>query len=238
MGSMTAGEKHATAGELARRLARRLKALEFRILLALLVFAGGIWVFVGIADEVMEGEAAAFDNWVFKLVRGDDEVPPLWLTEIMHNITSLGSITVLTIAIGIVAGFLFLRGEYRRMLLILAAGGLGEALVISLKTAFTRSRPELSLPPVIAETSPGFPSGHAMMSALVYLSLAALLTRTSPDMRIRVYILAVGFALTFIIGVSRIYLGVHHPTDVLAGWAIGFAWACAWWLADHLFVNR
>ncbi len=158
----------------------------------------------------------------------------MWMTELAFNITALGSVVVLTLTVLAVAGFLFLRKQFRRMTLILAAGVLGEFLVYVLKLAFGRPRPLLPLDPLIAESSAAFPSGHAMMSAAVYLSIGALLARGFEDFKTRGYILTLAFLLTLLIGLSRVYLGVHHPTDVLAGWSVGVAWACLWWLADRV----
>jgi undecaprenyl-diphosphatase len=220
------------------RTAGRLKGVELGILVGFFIAVGGIWAFVEIADEVLEGEAKDFDRWAFLLLRGGEGEPPLWMTEFAYNITTLGSVVVLTLTMLLVAGFLVLRGQFRLMAFILAAGVLGQSLVYILKLAFGRPRPDLFLHPLIAETSAGFPSGHAMMSAVVYLSIGALVARISPDLKIRVYILAVAFLLTFLVGLSRIYLGVHYPTDVLAGWSVGVAWACLCWLADRLWDVR
>ena len=220
------------------RTVGRLKAVELDILVGFFIAIGGIWAFVAIADEVLEGEAKDFDRWGFLLLRGGEVDPPLWMTEFAYNITALGSVVVLTLTMLLVAGFLALRGQFRRMAFILSAGVLGQSLVFILKLAFGRPRPDLFLHPLIAETSAGFPSGHAMMSAVVYLSIGALVARISPDFKIRIYIMAVAFLLTFLVGLSRVYLGVHYPTDVLAGWSVGVAWACLCWLADRFSETR
>ena len=155
------------------------------MLVGFFIAIGGIWAFVAIADEVLEGEAKDFDRWGFLLLRGGEVDPPLWMTEFAYNITALGSVVVLTLTMLLVAGFLALRGQFRRMAFILSAGVLGQSLVFILKLAFGRPRPDLFLHPLIAETSAGFPSGHAMMSAVVYLSIGALVARISPDFKIR-----------------------------------------------------
>lgn len=183
--------------------AGRLKGAELDILVGFFIAAGGVWAFVEIADEVLEGGVKDFDRWVFLLLRGGYGEPPLWMTEFAYNITALGSVVVLTLTMLLVAGFLFLRGQFRRMAFILAAGVLGQSLVSILKLAFERP-----------------------------------LARISLDFKVRMYILAVAFLLTFLVGVSRVYLGVHCATDVLAGWSIGVSWACLCWLADRLFGVR
>ena len=97
-------------------------------------------------------------------------------------------------------------------------------LMVLLKRVFDRPRPTV-VPQLIVETSPSFPSGHAMMSAVIYLTLGTLLAQLCPRWRERVYVLTVAGVLAVLIGLTRLYLGVHYPTDVLAGWTVGLAWA-------------
>jgi len=130
------------------------------------------------------------------------------------------------------AGYLLMR-RHRRMLALLAAVSLGGlALSIAMKALFARPRPEFmsNMEHVVSHS---FPSGHSMLSAVVYLTLGALLARTSPDLRDKIYFLTTALLLTLLVGISRVYLGVHYPTDVLAGWSAGLVWALTCWLIAY-----
>jgi undecaprenyl-diphosphatase len=105
----------------------------------------------------------------------------------------------------------------------------GVALNRLLKFSFARPRPDLVVPAVRVFTA-SFPSGHATMSAITYLTLGALLARTHSEIPVRIYFMTLAGMLTVLVGLSRIYLGVHYPTDVLAGWCIGTAWAMGCWV--------
>jgi undecaprenyl-diphosphatase len=111
-------------------------------------------------------------------------------------------------------------------------------LIISivLKDAFARPRPQL-VPHLSYVTSYSFPSGHSMLSAIVYLTLGTLLSRLVKPLKIKMYIIGIALLLTFLVGISRVYAGVHYPTDVLAGWAAGLTWALVCLLAAHQLTN-
>ena len=156
----------------------------------------------------------------------------------MYHITSLGSTIVITLITSAVAGFLLLLRKYRHLILFVAAILCGGLMVSLLKIFIDLGRPDLALSPLIQEDTPGFPSGHAFLSAVVYLTIAVMLTGILPRMNMRVYVITLAIVLTGLVGISRIYLGVHYPTDVLAGWSLGFAWACLWWLVIRYFEHR
>jgi undecaprenyl-diphosphatase len=186
-----------------------------------------------IADEVMEGSTTALDQAIILLFRsGSDNLSgPIglpWVREMARDITSLGSVTVLGIVSFVVVAYLLLARSRAEALLVLVAVLGGVAINSLLKIQFARPRPDLFVPAAKVFTA-SFPSGHAALSAITYMTLAALLTRTTVDQRLRYYFVAVAVALTFMIGVSRVYLGVHYPTDVLAGWCLGSAWALICW---------
>jgi undecaprenyl-diphosphatase len=198
------------------------------LLIALFLLAFGL-----IADQVLGGSTAAFDRAVILVFReaGPSSAPigPPWLEGMARDITALGSFVVLGIVLFAVAGYLFVARKRAVALLVIVAVLGGATLNSLLKLAFARPRPDFVAPSVKVFTG-SFPSGHAALSAVTYLTLAALLARTTSSRPLRVYFITVGITLTLLVGISRVYLGVHYPTDVLAGWCIGSAWALGCWL--------
>lgn len=195
-------------------------------------------VFGRIAEEVIEGDADAFDRAISLLFR-DPSTPgqiagPPWLQEAMRDITGLGSTVVLVLILLVVIGYLVSARRYSMAGFLFAAVGSGQVISSVLKHLIGRTRPELlDGSPYIYSAS--FPSGHAMLSAITYLTLGALLTRIVHRTTLRAYLLTVAMSLTVLVGISRVYLGVHWPTDVLAGWCIGAAWAILCWAAALWF---
>ena len=202
-------------------------------LIPIILIGGALWAFIELLDEVSEGETRSIDEAILLSFRvpGDpaDPIGEPWFEEAMRDITALGSAPALVIAVLAVVGFLLLAKAWRPAIFTLVASGGGLVLSSLLKYAVDRPRPDLVPHGNLIYTS-SFPSGHAMISAVVYLTLAALVTRLIERKRLKGYALSVAIILTFLVGVSRIYLGVHWPSDVLAGWAAGAAWALGCWL--------
>ncbi len=195
---------------------------------AFLLFAFGF-----IAEEVAGGEMSAFDRRIILALRdpANPSLPfgPAWLQEAARDVTSLGSIVVLVFVTLAAVGYLFLVRQHASAWLMLAAAFGGLVLTELLKAGFGRPRPDFVAHAVRVFTA-SFPSGHASLSAITYLTLGALLARAQSSTTIGLYFIALATFLTVLIGVSRIYLGVHYPTDVLAGWCLGVAWAITCWL--------
>jgi undecaprenyl-diphosphatase len=219
----------------------RLTKLERDELAWLLVGLGGcvlLFGFVVLAGKVMEGDTLAFDTRLVRAFRsaGDPSKPigPAWIESALLDLTALGGPTVLGLLVISVAGFLALQGRYRTALFIFVTSSTGAAVGYGLKAVFMRARPTIvpQLRPV-AETS--FPSGHAMQSAIVFLTLGALLMRIADGRATKLYCFVMALVLTFLVGVSRVYLGVHYPTDVLGGWIVGMVWASICWLAAQRY---
>lgn len=157
-----------------------------------------------------------------------DPLGPDWLEQAATDVTSLGGYTVLTALVALVGGFLLLTGRRAPAGLLVASALSAMVINTALKAYFNRPRPDL-VEHLVTVTSPSFPSGHAMLSATVYLTLGALLARAYPQPPLRRYFLSVAVTLALLIGVSRVYLGVHWPSDVLVGWCVGAAWAWGCW---------
>ena len=211
---------------------------EFGLLLTLVVLSLGTWGTVELVGEVLEGSTRALDRRILLLLREADDVTdpigPRWVEEMMRDVTALGGTVVLTMLSLIVAGYLGLRRASRTVLFMVFAIGGGNGLVYLLKHLFERPRPDL-VPHGTEVYTASFPSAHSMMSAVTYLTLAVLLAAVDSRCRVKAYVLLVALFLTLIVGVSRVYMGVHWPTDVVAGWAIGALWAAmCWWIVRVL----
>ena len=214
---------------------------ELHILIPVLLLAAALWTFASIADEVVEGESHAFDKAVLLAMRMPQDLAepwgPLWLEELARDFTALGGAGVLTFLILAVLGFLLLQGKPRVAGVMIVAISGGMLLSPVLKLGFDRPRPDL-VPHEVSVYSASFPSGHALHAAVVYLTLGALLARVQPHRRLKGYVLTVSVVLMVLVGSTRVYLGVHWPTDVLAGWAAGAAWAILFWLITFWLQQR
>jgi undecaprenyl-diphosphatase len=219
----------------------RIARTEITSLLIVLLLGAAVFAFAEIAEEMREGETLSFDRAVLLALRDpqnlSDPIGPMWLEAAVADITSLGGKAVLTIIVLIVSGFLFLNAKHGAAALVLVSSGGGSLLTFVLKSLFDRPRPDVVVH-LVGVSSASFPSGHAMASATIYLTLGALLARVQPQGRLKVYSGVVAATLTVLVGLSRVYLGVHWPTDVLAGWCIGAAWAMLCWLVAGWLQRR
>lgn len=213
---------------------------ELPLVLLLAALAGALWAFAEIADEVVEGETRSFDESIMLALRNpqdlSDPIGPRWVEELGRDFTALGGVGVLVFLSLAVCGFLVIKHKHLSALLVLTAVAGGSVLTFALKAGFDRPRPEL-VPHGSIVYSASFPSGHSMMSAVVYLTLGALLARVQVERPLRVYVMALATVTTVAVGISRVYLGVHWPTDVLAGWTLGAAWAVLCWIVA-LWLQR
>lgn len=197
------------------------------------IIALGLLGFAELADEVTDRETHAFDTAVLTFLRLPEDtstpIGPAWLLNAMTDITALGGYAILTLLTLAAALYRFARDDRAAGLIILGAVGSGALLGSLLKLGFDRPRPDI-VEHLTHAASSSFPSGHATLSAVAFLTLGALMARGQQNGRVKALVLGGAILLTLLVGFSRIYLGVHWPTDVLAGWCLGAAWAALWWL--------
>lgn len=201
--------------------------LSFSICLA------GIGIFAVLVVLISAPATQAFDESVIRQMRTPDDlarpVGPNWLAESMRDWTALGGYSVLLTITVLVSVFLFLEGQNSHARVILATVIAGFLLTLLLKAIVSRPRPDI-VPHHSYVDSPSFPSGHSMMAAIVYLTLGLMLSDLASHRRVKVFLVVAAIAISGTVGFSRIYMGVHYPTDVLAGWWAGTSWALAIWL--------
>jgi undecaprenyl-diphosphatase len=223
------------------RLLTWLGGHELAVLIGFASAVAGALAFVVVADQVHAGSLQNFDRTLLVMFRRpptNAPIGPPTIQEAVRDITAMGGVVVLGFVTVVTAGFLVLDGKSRMALLVLASAGGGLCMNLLLKDAFHRPRPQI-VPHLVYASGESFPSGHSMLSATIYLTLGALLARSHKRKRLKAYFLLVAGLLTVMIGVSRVYLGVHWPTDVLAGWTAGSVWALLCWLvARSLQSNR
>ena len=177
----------------------------------------------------------AVDRWPFAwdravIVAVRDWGGPGWLKHAAIDITALGGGTVLTIVVVSAAGFLIVQKHVATAFGTVVAVISGAMIVNFAKFEIARPRPAL-VEHYVVVTNMSFPSGHAANSAITYLTLAAVAGQIASGRAVRTYMLGVAVLLVGAVGTSRVILGVHWPSDVLAGWCFGTLWALGWWIA-------
>lgn len=228
-------------GKVIKRGIHWLGRRELKVLVGAAVVFAAVWAFLGLADEVKEQETTAIDEMILLALRNpadhSDPIGPGWIEEMFRDFTALGGVGVLVLLTLGTCVYLLLLNRTRTALFALAAIGGGWLISTLLKIGYDRPRPDLVSHEAVVYTA-SFPSGHAMMSAVTYLTLAALLTRAVSPWRLRAFFLASALFITILVGASRVYLGVHWPTDVVAGWTVGAAWAVLCWLIERWLQQK
>lgn len=227
--------------EVLRRLWAFLRRFEARVLIGLMLAAAALLSFLEIADDMAEGDTRAIDGRLILALRepGDlnDPIGSRTIEEAVRDVTALGGTTlVVVVTVVSVLAFVFHR---KRVHALVMAGAVAAAWASSqlTKAFFGRPRPDL-VPHDVYVYSGSFPSGHSTMSTAAFLTLAMLVA--SLEMKRRSKALAYTLAALVVVGVgfSRVYLGVHWPSDVLAGWCLGTAWALVGWLALRMLGGQ
>lgn len=215
--------------------------LEPIVLIGFLLLGFLCFSFVGIVDDVLEGDTHKIDTALLMLLRdGDNPQNALgapWVAEAVRDVSGLGGIYILAFVVFGAAIYLALIRRGGEALYLLVTIGLGTVLANALKFGFARPRPDL-VPHGSHTFTASFPSGHSMMSALVYLSVGMMLAKAQKSLPPRAFFLAISVFLTIVIGISRVYLGVHWPSDVLAGWLAGGACAISFWLVEWVWQRK
>ena len=197
---------------------------ELRLLLGLMAASLSLWVFLHLMGELREGDTFKLDSEILLALRRPGElgtpIGPRWLQETARDVTALGGFTVLTVVV--VMGVVLLLLHRRRFQAGVLAGAvlIGQGLAQVTKEVVSRSRPDL-VPHLDLVYSSSFPSGHSALSPIVYFTLAGILAAGEYSRSAKKVLLAAAAVLVVAIGASRVYLGVHWPSDVLAGWALG-----------------
>jgi undecaprenyl-diphosphatase len=203
---------------------------ETGVFLKVFLAVGCIWAVVKLVGKIRKIGADEIDKQVLRSLRRPENaavpIGPNWLPEVARDLTSLGSGAGLTLVSAILVGFLCLNRRFRAAGYLISSLGSGLGLCQLLKDFFVRRRP--TVVPHLTHFDPeSFPSGHSMGSALVYLTLGGIISRQVKGRIAKLYFLSVALLITTLVGLSRLYLGVHYPSDVLAGWAAGSLWSGA-----------
>jgi undecaprenyl-diphosphatase len=216
---------------------RWLTTKELGALVVLALLAGGLWGFIRLAQYVETGEVSQLDRRLVLALRNPadpaDPIGPLWLEEMMRDFTALGGFAVVGSLSAAAIVYLVLIGKRGTALMACVAVGGALAASLVLKDFFDRPRPEL-VPHGSYVYTRSFPSGHSMLSTAVYLTLGAILAQVQRRRLLKLYLVVLALGTAALVGASRVYLGVHWPSDVVAGWAAGSVWALAVWGATHL----
>jgi undecaprenyl-diphosphatase len=204
---------------------------------AILAFLAAVFVLLWVVRRP-SGEVPAFDSYVLLLLRRPDELSiprgPHWLLDYFLNMTSLGSVTILATLTLLATAYLWSTGRSAAAAYAFVAAGGAWAVSNLLKALIGRTRPSL-VPHLVEVHDASFPSGHATISMAAYLAFAILASTLDRRPRQGRFFLPVAATVSLIIGTSRVYLGVHYPSDVVAGWAIGAGWALLCW---SIFARR
>jgi len=215
-----------------------LHRLEFRTLAGLGAVGAALWAFLAIADEVGEQGTLSLDTRLLLMLRTpgrpSDPIGPRWFEEAMRDVTALGGFTFLTLFVVIAVACLAFYGKRRQAIVLGVTILLAEVVNDGLKVLFGRARPVL-VPHESYVYSHSFPSGHSALSAATFLTTAAILSSLEQRKSAKGFVFGIAVLLTAAIGLSRVYLGVHWPSDVVGGWALGATWALAARLALSLW---
>lgn len=214
------------------KLATSLRTIEGRTLVTMMVVVGAVLAFLGLGGEMREGETAGWDGRLLLLLRDPHDpktlLGPGWLQECMRDLTAMGGVTLLTLGIGVAVVVLLYHRKRREALIlggvVICASLVGEVL----KALYDRPRPNL-VPHGTYFAEASFPSGHTTTSTTGWMTLALVVASLETRTRAKIFPFVIAAVVCVLTGISRVYFGVHWPSDVLAGWILGSGWALAAW---------
>jgi undecaprenyl-diphosphatase len=220
-----------------KRLFARLETVSLVLWLGV---AGSIWAFMTLGGEMAEGETLAFDRRILMALRNpadlSDPIGPRWLQESLRDVTALGGFTVLWLIVLISALAFLFHGKRRQAVLFVAVVAMAQLSANLLKGVYGRPRPDF-LPHDMFVYAGSFPSGHSTVAAATWLALATMIASLEPKAHTKALAYGAAVVVILAVGFSRIYLGVHWPSDVLAGWTLGAGWALAGWIALRVMIK-
>lgn len=223
------------------RLRRLMGAAEVRTLVVIAAIAAGVWVVASLGVHVRHGRTEGLDPAIIEALRvpGHPHQPigPRWLQDVMRDITALGGATVTVLAALLVFAALAFHKLWRRGVMLLAVVAMAQLTDELLKGLFDRPRPDFA-PPGTFVYAQSFPSGHSTSSAALWMSLAMIAASFETEEEAKIFWFVIAGVVIVAVGFSRVFLGVHWPTDVLAGWTLGTSWALVGWLARRLLAPR
>lgn len=212
------------------RLWTFLRRFEARVLIGMVLAASALWAFLSLGGEMAEGETEAIDRSLMLMLRNpadlSDPIGSRRYEEVVRDVTALGGTTVVTLVTVVGALAFAFHRRYRHAGVLVGAVVLAWFSSEAGKALYGRARPDL-VPHGVTVYSASFPSGHSALAAATYLTLAMLVASLETRRRTKALCYGLAGALLVGVGFSRVYLGVHWPSDVLAGWALGAAWALA-----------
>jgi len=208
----------------ARAWANHLVRTELRLLVGLTLVSGFLWAFLVVMGEVREGDT--LDRPILLAFRKPGElgvpVGPRWLQETARDVTALGGFTILGLVVAMSVVILWIHRRRLQAIVLAVAVVVGQVVAEFVKYLVGRDRPDL-VPHLDQVYSSSFPSGHSAMSPIVYFTLAGIFAAGEPNRAAKLLLIGMAAVIVLSIGISRVYLGVHWPTDVMAGWALGTA---------------
>lgn len=204
-----------------------------------IVIAALVVAFVGLASGVLSAATEPIDHAILQALRTDasDPAGPAWLERTMVNLSALGSTAVATLLVCTAALFLLLDHRPRQAFLLIGATVIAAIGLTALKQAIGRERPSI-VEHIEVVNGLSFPSGHTLIAAVLYPTLGMLIASNLRQRHLKVFVFVVAALLALIVGFTRVYLGVHYPSDVLGGWLLGLAFALAAGMVIHTLKRQ